>query len=225
MFETPQFLACFLLPFSLVNIQCIFQAEHTYSPQPQAQYTSDPEHGLLCLASMDENRMILFISTKVFFEVNEATAITPIPWNHWGAAHVHIFEHEARNAFMVHVRGNRVLLASQIMSETHEYELRMISPLAVANRRGLGRVVKDRTTIVQSGEWHEKSGDRITQQCLTTETSLPYVSVVSDRKIGGGWLEDAWMDKDRIYLLLTWWDTEEELFRPSKLDVIDTKQY
>jgi len=118
-----------------------------------------------------------------------------------------------------------VLLAS--MSETHEYELRVMdfSPLAVANRRGLGRVVKDRTTIVQSGEWHEKSGDRITQQCLTTETSLPYVSVVSDRKIGGGWLEDAWMDKDRIYLLLTWWDTEEELFRPSKLDVIDTKQY
>lgn len=80
-----------------------------------------------------------------------------------------------------------------MMSETHEYELRMMdfSPLAVTNRWGLGQVVKERTTIVQSGsnsKWHEKSGD---QQCLTIETSLPYVEV--GRSVVGGCRMHGWI--------------------------------
>ncbi|KAG1843360.1 hypothetical protein DFJ58DRAFT_747905 [Suillus subalutaceus] len=160
MSKTPQLLACFLLPFPMLDILFISSVEHSYSSQPQtqAQYTEDPEHRLLCLRSVTDKRMIFFISTKIFFDVDETTAITPIPWNDWGPAHVRVLKHK-NHAFNVHVRGNRVLLVSRMMLEAHEYELRMMdfSPLAVANRRGLGRVVKERTTIVQSGpdsEWH-----------------------------------------------------------------------
>jgi hypothetical protein len=37
-------------------------------------YTSDPEHSLICLASTTyhDGPMIFFISTEIFFNVNEA---------------------------------------------------------------------------------------------------------------------------------------------------------
>ncbi|KAG1824312.1 hypothetical protein EV424DRAFT_1395362, partial [Suillus variegatus] len=208
--ETPRFLACFLLPFPLVDTEHSLPAMYGSQLRTQAQsvYTSNSEHTLLCLASSIDEPMICLISTKVFFDIDEATAITPIPWNYWGPRHVRIFEQKVAHVSMItHVSGNRVLLADKMMSERHEYyKLRMMdfSPLAVTNRRGLGRVVKERSTVtvaIHCGfnfEWDDES------KCYhysTVETALPYVEVVSDRKISG-LLQDVWMDGDRIYLLL-----------------------
>ncbi|KAG1786079.1 uncharacterized protein HD556DRAFT_1417334 [Suillus plorans] len=208
MSETPRLLACFLLPFSLVDTEHYHPTMHGSQLRTQAQsmYTSDPEHRLLCLTSWIDKRTICLISTKIFFDIDEVTAITPIPWNHWGPGHIRVVEQKAAHVSITHVSGNRVLLADKMMSERHEYyKLRMMdfSPLAVTNRRGLGRVVKERSTVtvaVQRGpnsEWDDESK----YYYSTVETALPYVEVlVSDRKISG-LLHDVWMDGDRIYLL------------------------
>jgi hypothetical protein len=81
------------------------------------------------------------------------------------------------------------------------------SPLAVTNRRGLGRVVKETSTINFTGKFAES---------LTISTSLPYVEVVSDRKFSFDKLKAMWIDKDRIYLLNTNW-----MRTSTTLEVID----
>ncbi|KAG2107448.1 uncharacterized protein F5147DRAFT_205841 [Suillus discolor] len=220
MSETPRLLACFLLPFPLVDTEHYLPPMHGSQLRTQAQsvYTSDPEHRLLCLTSSIDKPMICLISTKVFFDIDEATAITLIPWNHWGPRHVRIFEQKVADVSTItHVSGNRVLLADKMMSERYVeyYKLRMLdfSPLAVTNRRGLGRVVKERSTVtvaVQRGSWDDKS---MYYHHSTVETALPYVEVV-DWKISGP-LQDVWIDGDRIYLLL------DGSYRGTKLEVID----
>ncbi|KAG2049322.1 hypothetical protein BDR06DRAFT_961682 [Suillus hirtellus] len=94
------------------------------------------------------------------------------------------------------------------------------SPLAVANRRGPGRVVKERSTTTSGSisKWPDKSWNNITHWHSTIETSMPYVKVVvSSRKIaGGGLLQDAWMDDDRIYLVFV-----TSCSRDCRLQVID----
>ncbi|KAG1905138.1 uncharacterized protein F5891DRAFT_1255658 [Suillus fuscotomentosus] len=168
MSETPQLLACFLLPFPLVNLESDYGSQPKMQTQDQSVYTSDPKHRLLCVYSLAGVRKIFFISTKIFFDIDQAAATTPIPWKHWGPGHVHILKDEAGDQTKIHLCGNRVLLVDMITSKTHAYKLRMVdfSPLAVMNRQGLGRVVKVRstTTIVHSSpnsKWHDKSGSSI----------------------------------------------------------------
>ncbi|KAG2141148.1 uncharacterized protein EDB93DRAFT_639459 [Suillus bovinus] len=231
MSRTPQLLACFLLPFPLVDLEHFFQGEHSSHPRTQAQlvYTPDPEHRLLCLTSskFDDEPTIFFISTKIFFDIDQAEAPTPLPWDHWGPRHVRVFKYKDRSEFTVHVSGNRVLLVNEIMPMTKEYELRMMdfSPLAVTNRRGLGRVVEERSTVsVVHGGSSDGSHGYSSNWCSTIETSLPYVEVVSDRKIVGGWLQNVWMDDDRVYLLLAFGAVNGPYigpFEPNKLEVID----
>jgi hypothetical protein len=81
------------------------------------------------------------------------------------------------------------------------------SPLAMTNRRGLGRVVKETSAINFTGKFAES---------LTISTSLPYVEVVSDRKFSFDKLKAMWIDKDRIYLLNTNW-----MRTSTTLEVID----
>ncbi|KAG2030724.1 hypothetical protein BDR03DRAFT_974250, partial [Suillus americanus] len=51
------------------------------------------------------------------------------------------------------------------------------SPLTVTNRWGLGRVVKEPSTILDFDEWTDRPAKSLT-------TSLPYVEVILDRKFG-----------------------------------------
>ncbi|KAG1787093.1 uncharacterized protein HD556DRAFT_1411248, partial [Suillus plorans] len=217
MLETPRFLACFLLPFPMVDTEHYLPPMHGSQLRTQAQsvYTSDPEHRLLCLTSSIDKPMICLISTKVFFDIDEATVITPIPWNYWGPRHVRIFEQKA-HVSIAHVSGNRVLLADKVRHDYYKLRMMDFSPLAVTNRRGLGRVVKERSTVtvaVQRGPNFE-SDDESSYHYSTVETALPYVEVVSDRKISR-LLQDVWMDGDRIYLLL------DGPIGGTKLEVID----
>jgi hypothetical protein len=202
--QTPQLLACFLSPLPLSYIQCLLPMNdgehHSSSHNQQPMYTSDAEHRLVCLISSFPTRVFI-ISTRVFFNVNGPAAATPrqIPWNHWGPPNARIFEHHY--SCKVHVCGNRVLQAFPVdssASSPNEYVLHMMdfSPLAATNRRGLGRVVKETSTINFTGKFVES---------LTISTSLPYVEVVSDRKFSFDKLKAMWIDKDRIYLLNTNW--------------------
>jgi hypothetical protein len=69
------------------------------------------------------------------------------------------------------------------------------SPLAVANSQGLGQVVQEPST---TEVFASNSGRR---RSLTT--SMPYVQVVfSNRKFKSPELENIWIDKDRIYMLI-----------------------
>ncbi|KAG2341863.1 hypothetical protein BDR05DRAFT_964931 [Suillus weaverae] len=171
---------------------------HSLSHVQPTMYTSDAKHRLICLISSFPTRVSI-ISTRVFFDVDGTAAATPIPWNHWGPSNARIFEHHY--SCKVHVNGNRVLQAFPACtsaSSPNEYVLHMMdfSPLAVTNRRGLGRVVKETSAINFTGKSAES---------LTASTSLPYVEVISDRKFSFDELKAMWIDKDRIYLLNTNW--------------------
>lgn len=79
------------------------------------------------------------------------------------------------------------------------------SPLAVTNRRDLGRVVEEPSTTVMH------SDDLIDRPAESLTTSLSYVEVMLDNKwfgSDGSKLENIWVDKDRIYLLKRKWDHE-----------------
>ncbi|KAG2107407.1 uncharacterized protein F5147DRAFT_774238 [Suillus discolor] len=53
--------------------------------QAQSVYTSDPEHRLICVYSLiDDVRKIFVISTKIFFDIDQAAVI---PWTQWGPGH------------------------------------------------------------------------------------------------------------------------------------------
>lgn len=202
--QTPQLLACFVSPLPLSYIQCLLpmdDGEHrSLSLVQQTTYTSDAKHRLVCLISSFPTRVFI-ISTRVFFNVDGPAVATPkpIPWNHWGPSNARIFEHHY--SCKVHVCGNRVLQAFPVdtsASSPNEYVLHMMdfSPLATTNRRGLGRVVKEASTINFTGKFAES---------LMISTSLPYAEVVSDRKFSFDKLKAMWIDKDRIYLLNTNW--------------------
>jgi hypothetical protein len=211
--QTPQLLACFLSPLPLSYIQCLLPMDDTehrsLSHAQQTTYTSDAKHRLICLIASFPTRVFI-ISTRVFFNVDVTAAATSIPWNHWGPSNTRIFEHHY--SCKVHVSGNRVLQAFPVGtsdSNPHEYVLHMMdfSPLAMTNRRGLGRVVKETSAINFTGKFAES---------LTISTSLPYVEVVSDRKFSFDKLKAMWIDKDRIYLLNTNW-----MRTSTTLEVID----
>ncbi|KAG2138328.1 hypothetical protein DEU56DRAFT_912485 [Suillus clintonianus] len=226
MSQTPQLLACFLMPIPLEDTQCFLpmdDIEHSSEWQTQAQQTthiSDAKQRLLCITA---SASIFVVSTKIFFDLEEMVAGMPIPWNHWGPSNTRIFEHT--DECKVYVSGNRVLqtfpVDTSVFSHSTKYVLHMMdfSPLAVTNRKGLGRVVKEPSSVVQTfcstlGKF----------EVVTTATSLPYVEVVWDRKFGFGELEDIWLDRDRIYLLKAGGYREgADLRAPqlSRLEVID----
>lgn len=206
MSQTPELLACFLMPVSLM-LRCLLPTDDIgYSSQPQIQtrrtmYTSDPTHRLLCLTASSScadsfsSTQVFIISTRIFFDL-DGMAATPIPWQHWGPSNTRIFRHPYH--FKVHISGNRVLQALPVGTRNSESMLHLMdfSPLAVTNRRGLGRVVKEPSTIYISDSTGRSGGS------LTT--SLPYVQVVfSDRKFDSAEseLENIWIDEDRIYML------------------------
>ncbi|KAG1843509.1 hypothetical protein C8R48DRAFT_465527 [Suillus tomentosus] len=207
MSQTPQLLACFLMPVLYLDIQCFLPMDHIdSSPQLQAQqamYTSDPKNQLLCITAGGSRTFI--ISTRIFFNLEEIAAATPVPWERWGPSNTRIFEPSGE--FKVHVSGNRVLqaLVSTSASGDVEYTLHILdfSPLAVTNRRGLGRVVKEPSTIPEFDEWTGRPAKSLI-------TSLPYVEVILDKRFGSAESElaDVWVDKDRIYLLNTKFDHE-----------------
>ncbi|KAG2133264.1 uncharacterized protein EDB93DRAFT_1331514 [Suillus bovinus] len=228
MSQTPRLLACFRLPFPLSDIQCLLPIDHTEQMQMQAQlqtvtYTSDPTHQLLCLtASYDTATVIFIISTRIFFDLDEVAATMPKPWECWGPLNTRIFWY--RQQCKVHVCGNRVLQAIRVTTPDerrvkHELRLMDFSPMAVTNREGLGRVVKEPSTIKTS----HLAESATEEESFEITTSLPYIEVVLDRKINVCDLKGMWLDKDRIYLLNAIEESQGSYFiwQSSRLTVIE----
>ncbi|KAG1819907.1 hypothetical protein EV424DRAFT_1644688 [Suillus variegatus] len=200
MSQTPELLACFLMPIPL-DLRCLSPIDDIgYGSQPHMQAqatmcTSDPTHRLICLtANSARDTQALIISTRIFFDLDEMAAAMPIPWQHWGPSNTRILWHPFH--FKIHINGNRVLHTLPLGARNSQFVLHLLdfSPLAVTNRRGLGRVVKEPSTTYIGADGFGES--------LTT--SLPYVQVVfSDRKFdcADSLLRDMWIDKDGIYML------------------------
>ncbi|KAG1748401.1 uncharacterized protein EDB91DRAFT_1113810 [Suillus paluster] len=203
--QTPQLLACFLMPVSLTGIQCLLPMDdiaHGSQLQMQAKktmWTSDPKNRILCIVThipSNPSACTFVISTRIFFDLQAGVVdgLAEIPWECWGALHARIFLHHWQ--CRVGVSGNRVLQAFPATTATvddednTDYRLHMMdfSPLAVERRQGLGRVVTEPSTMEITD-----SGEKLT-------TSLPYVEVVSDRVFNADQLMEIWVDKDRIYL-------------------------
>jgi hypothetical protein len=103
---------------------------------------------------------------------------------------------------MAGIGGNRVLLMFPTVDQLPDGAPRVrpamkcrlhmmdFSPLAVARRQGLGRVVKEPSTVQLAAS-------------ANLVTSLPYVEVVSERTYSydDGVLLQIWIDNDRIVLL------------------------
>lgn len=206
--KAPQLLACFLLPVSLTRIQCIYSMDHTSQPQKLAQQTMwalDPEHQLLSIVTFSPS-LIFIISTTIFFDLELFEGILEaIPWKNWGPLNARVFQTPSR--YNISVGGNRVLLAfpadetTGIWHSPQKYRLRVMdfSPLAVERRQGLGRVVKEPSTI----EITESRTGESFKLAESLTTSLPYVEVMldQDRTFGYRGFERIWIDADRIYFV------------------------
>ncbi|KAG1842946.1 hypothetical protein C8R48DRAFT_36270 [Suillus tomentosus] len=219
MSQTPEFLACFLIPIPSMLLECLPMIDDIgYDSQlhMQAQATmctSDPTHRLICLITRcARDNLALIISTRIFFDLDEMAAAMPIPWEHWGPSNTRIFQRQ----FHFRINGNRVLQTLHFGARNRQFILQLLdfSPLAVTNGRGLGRVVKEPSTtciIV----------DRIGTRGESLTTSLPYVQVVfSDRKFdhANSLLRDMWIDKERIYML-----SRSLRYTYDRLEVIDVQ--
>ncbi|KAG1787056.1 uncharacterized protein HD556DRAFT_1449110 [Suillus plorans] len=220
----------FKLPLPLQCIQCLPPMDDIEQMQTQPQtvrYTPDPKHQLLCLtASYGTASLVFIISMRIFFDLDEVAETITIPWIHWGPSNTRVFWYPYRGK--VHVSGNRVLQAFAISGPDARpgvYGVRLMdfSPIAGTNRQGLGRVVKDSSTI----EMSPVMDDTVKEENLTITTSLPYVEVVSKRKFCVRELLDIWLDKDRIYLLNANWkhvaagSTSYPTWESNRLEVID----
>ncbi|KAG2107417.1 uncharacterized protein F5147DRAFT_697184 [Suillus discolor] len=200
--QTPELLACFLMPIPL-KLRCLPLIDDIgYGSQSHMQAqttmcTSDPTHRLICLlgSSARNSVQVFIISTRIFFDLNEMAAAMPIPWEHWAPSNTRIFQYPFH--FKIHINGNRVLQTLPVSASDSQFILQLLdfSPLAVTNRRGLGRVVKEPSTAYINADAFGRYGESLT-------TSLPYVQVVfSNRKIvADSLLRDMWIDKDRIYM-------------------------
>ncbi|KAG1814702.1 uncharacterized protein BJ212DRAFT_1512407 [Suillus subaureus] len=199
MSQMPQLLVCFLMPVPFPNLRCLLLMDRVdSSPQMQAQqtmYTSDPQNRLLCITT--EGKRAYVISMRIFFNLDGIVAATPVPWERWGPSNTRIFELSGQSR--VHVSGNRVLQAllegnAAAGPLKHTLHIMDFSLLAVTNRRGLGeRAIYN--TRPRRVDW---------QACNDLD------NVTLDRKFGSAESElaDAWVDKDRIYLLNRKWDYE-----------------
>ncbi|KAG2156197.1 hypothetical protein DEU56DRAFT_906368 [Suillus clintonianus] len=194
MSQAPQFLACFLLPVPpMMKIRCILPMDdiaHSSQSQMQAQqtmWTLDPQHRLISLLTFYPH-LIFIISTRIFFDLDVFEGmVAAIPWKYWGPLNARVFYDQ--HPWILGVSGNRVLFRAADSVTGCRLHMMDFNPLAVKCRQGLGRVVKESSTIKIS-EW----GEDVT-------SSLPYVEIVLDRRFGSCTLDDIWVDKDRIYLL------------------------
>ncbi|KAG2087902.1 uncharacterized protein F5147DRAFT_781167 [Suillus discolor] len=104
--QTPQLLACFIMPGLYLNIQCFLPMDYIdSSPQLQAQqamHTSDLQNQLLCI-TMAASRTFI-ISTRMFFNLEGIAAAMPVPWECWGPSNTRVFE--LSDESKVHVSGN-----------------------------------------------------------------------------------------------------------------------
>ncbi|KAG0700155.1 hypothetical protein DFH29DRAFT_1001334 [Suillus ampliporus] len=192
----PQLLASFLMPSPIRYLRFLPMEDTAHIAQLGVQTThiSDPQHQVLCLT--DFHGLAVIISTNIFFNLDGMDTTAPIPWESWGPLNTRIFA-QAINCHM-HISGNRVLRACPIFRPTyarsnasvHILQMMDFSPLAVTNRRGLGRVVDEPSTT------------HFAEESLTT--SLSYVEVVSDRPLTD--LRRLWIDQDRIYIQKEIWD-------------------
>ncbi|KAG1727835.1 hypothetical protein EDB19DRAFT_175905 [Suillus lakei] len=160
--QAPQLLASFLWPFNLSIIRrwCLTMDDIECSSQPQMQvqqatYTSDPKHRLLCLSAASIPPRVFIISTRIFFDLDETAATTPIPWTHWGPSNARIFEHLYQ--CKVNVSGSRVLLAIPVdmqNSGPEEYILTHVGlqPTSCDEQAG-SRTSGDRA-IYDKHHWH-----------------------------------------------------------------------
>ncbi|KAG1802732.1 uncharacterized protein HD556DRAFT_1304013 [Suillus plorans] len=113
------------------------------------------------------------ISTRIFFEPDFIKGGSmAIPWKHWGPLNTRIFQHCPD--VVDSAAGSQILKVEHAIDTTDgndflEYSLRVMdfSPLAIKYGQGLGRLVREPSTIDLDG------------QSLTT--SLPYVEVVSSK--------------------------------------------
>ncbi|OAX38161.1 hypothetical protein K503DRAFT_180208 [Rhizopogon vinicolor AM-OR11-026] len=164
--------------------------------------TSDPKHRIICLSmtppsTITSSSLVFIIPTNIFF--NFDSVAEPIMWKNWGSSNVRVFRYQF--PCNVGVSGNRVSLLfpdSEVVTlPDHfptEYRLCMMdfSPLAVERRQGLGRVVKEPSTV------------QITELGQSVMISLRYVEVVSDKRISyqsGLSKPEIWVDSDRIIWL------------------------
>ncbi|KAG0695906.1 hypothetical protein DFH29DRAFT_246964 [Suillus ampliporus] len=190
MSQPPQLLACFLMPSPIWYLRFLPMDDTAHIAQLGVQTThiSDPQHQVLCLTNFED--LAVIISTNIFFDLDGMDTTAPIPWQSWGPLNTRIFAQATTSR--MHISGNRVLLASPMYYKSyarsnalgHILQMMDFSPLAVTNRRGLGRVVDEPSTM------------HFAEESLTT--SLSYVEVVLDRELRD--LKRLWIDQDRIYL-------------------------
>ncbi|KAG1809463.1 hypothetical protein EV424DRAFT_1350025 [Suillus variegatus] len=215
MSREPQLLACYSLPFPVEHKKCLLPIDdiahgsQLHMRAQQTMWTSDPEHRVLCYATL-RPRLVFVISTSIFFDFDSERvgekAVT-IPWQHWGPTNTRVFP----DSWKVYVSGNRVLQIFPTGTGSR-YRLHMMdfSPLAVERRQGLGRVVR------------EPSETEIHEPGKTLTTSLPYVEVVSDRVFDAMESIEMWVDGDRIYLaMIDPADENPEDLRMDRLEVIE----
>lgn len=220
----PQLLACFRMPVPLENIQCLFpmtDIDNSSQPRMQAQqtiYISDTKQRLLCIIA---STPVFIVFTRFFFDLHEMVVATPIPWNRCGPRNTRMFDHDDKY-YRVYVFGNRVLQTFPVNSSVDryymetEYMLRMMdfSSMAVTNRRGLGRVMKEPSSVQCS----------VPGKFEVLTITLPYVEIVWDRKFGFGQLEDIWLDRDSICVIKAGGYLERDVAgapQPSRLEIID----
>ncbi|KAG2129476.1 hypothetical protein DEU56DRAFT_982337 [Suillus clintonianus] len=205
--QAPQLLACFLLPISAMDTgfaECILPMEDSLQPPMQAQqtmWTSDPQHQLFILSiETFFSTLVFIISTTTFFDLDFSSEMAAeIPWNDWGPSNSRVLQNQTE--CRIGVSGNRVLQACPVDDTTDEHdpshitEFRLcamdFSPLAIERLQGVGRVVKEPSTIII------ETPDLLPQVTLTT--NLPYVEVVLDKTFSYP-LGGIWIDKDAVYL-------------------------
>ncbi|KAG2100153.1 uncharacterized protein F5147DRAFT_813327 [Suillus discolor] len=195
MSQVPQLLACFLLPAAVRGTHFVSDNSKDNGAQsrpepgmPQKMWKSDPTHRIISLNMSPYLHFV--ISSRIFFDpdfINGGS--TAIPWEHWGPLNTRIFQH--CEDIVDSVTGSRVLKVKRALSyhnDPLEYSLRVMdfSPLAIKYGQGLGRLVREPSTIDLDG------------RSLTT--SLPYVEVVSS-KISSSLYELllSSIDENRIY--------------------------
>ncbi|KAG2107427.1 uncharacterized protein F5147DRAFT_761279 [Suillus discolor] len=110
MSQTPELLACFLMP-NLWMLRChpmiddIGYGSQLHMQAQATMCTSDPTHRLICLTTHSaRDSQVFVISMRIFFDLNEMAAAMPIPWEHWAPSNTRIFWHPFH--FKIHINGN-----------------------------------------------------------------------------------------------------------------------
>ncbi|KAG1751113.1 hypothetical protein EDB19DRAFT_1274362 [Suillus lakei] len=204
MSQAPQLLACFMMAVPVMSIwgaECNLPMDDSTQPLMQAQqmmWISDPKQQLLIL-SLDSSRatFVFIISTRIFFDPGFSEGLaTEIPWTDWGPSNSRAFRKPFQ--YRLGVSGNRVLTMEEDGSP-HAPEFRFhvmdFSPLAVERRQGLGRAVKEPSTIEITDSLESPNS----MEKMTLTTNLPYVEVVLDRTFSDPF-DRMWIDMDKIYL-------------------------